>query len=728
MTSIVQSRTIVAAVAVAAGVCVLARMPARAADEHQNRHYTVSRPPLKQTRFVHLPLGAVKPRGWLRNQLQAQADGLTSYVYSAFSAPSNDGNPPYHQEGIVALAYTLGDERVKALAEGYVDRRVTQPISHRVVNLANASIMRFLIEYQEATGDARIVPWMRDWYQQVDWSKKAGGWEGAVRNEHLVAMYWLYNRTGDKLLLERVERELGGSDGGRGHYTITGVGRVAEGFLAFPEKKTDTHGVITALRIKYPGLYYLQTGEDEHRRASLEGIDRLDKCFGLVGGRFAAHENFPRLESGREPNNATELCCVAEYAYSMEALFEALGDLSLADRLESLIYNSVPGSMTGDLWGHQYDTQANQVLVTAVKRHFDNDANGILYGPLPMWQCCLCNMNQSWPRFVKSMWMASHDNGLVAAAYGPCEVTARVGAEGREVTVVEDTEYPFDGAIRLNLQLRDPTEFPLHLRIPAWAEGATIRAQGEETAAKPGAIATIKRVWRNGDSLELRLPMKVRIENRCHDAASILRGPLYFALRIGADYREFPKERGRGIREKTNFPVFDWEIYPTTPWNYALVIDRADPGKSVEVRTQPAGKLPFAHKGEPIVEKVPSGDAAADAKATFKVEVSRVLPHPAEHDLADGKTPWTLTKDGSKQWVCFERRIWQQDEPVILKAKGRLIPGWKMLTNKTGVPTSVEPAPQSPVPTREPVVEIELVPYGCTRLRLVEFPVATTSP
>jgi hypothetical protein len=148
----------------------------------------------------------------------------------------------------------------------------------------------------------------------------------------------------------------------------------------------------------------------------------------------------------------------------------------------------------------------------------------------------------------------------------------------------------------------------------------------------------------------------------------------------------------------------------------------------VEVRTQPVGKFPFAHKGEPLVEKVASGDAAVDAKATFKVEVGRVLPHPAEHDLADGKTHWSLTKDGSKQWVCFERRTWQQDEPVILKAKGRLIPGWKMLTNKTGVPTSVEPAPQSPVPTTGPVVEIELVPYGCSRLRLVEFPVATTSP
>ncbi len=188
--------------------------------------------------------------------------------------------------------------------------------------------------------------------------------------------------------------------------------------------------------------------------------------------------------------------------------------------------------------------------------------------------------------------------------------------------------------------------------------------------------------------------MRVRIEERFNKAVAVQRGPLYFALRVGQDYRECPWDNpGQGpqrlsakpVRERSGFPVFDWEIYPSTPWNYALVIDRRSPEPSVTVARHPLGKIPFAGKGEPVIVKVPDRDGPGIQRAAFKAEVSQVLPHPAEGNLKHGGRSWPLAAEGPKQWVGFQRAVWQQDEPITLRAKARLLPEWKMVLGKNPV-------------------------------------------
>ena len=90
-------------------------------------------------------------------------------------------------------------------------------------------------------------------------------------------------------------------------------------------------------------------------------------------------------------------------------------------------------------------------------------ATANLYGLEPHYGCCTANMHQGWPKFVSHMWMATHDQGLAAIVYGPCQVTAKVG-DGSEVTITEETDYPFDGAIRFTIDAQQPIAFPLHLR------------------------------------------------------------------------------------------------------------------------------------------------------------------------------------------------------------------------------------------------------------------------
>jgi hypothetical protein len=186
----------------------------------------------------------------------------------------------------------------------------------------------------------------------------------------------------------------------------------------------------------------------------------------------------------------------------------------------------------------------------------------------------------------------------------------------------------------------------------------------------------------------------------------------------------------RPIRQKTGFPVFDWEIYPSTPWNYGLVIDPGRPESFVTVVRHPIGKVPFAQKGEPVIRKIDGMDPAKLSSAMFKADVSVVLPHPAEGDLLPAKTASTDGRPAANarnQWVAFDRVTWPHDEPVVLRVKGRLLPQWKMRMGKNPqvsrpVPAMAEVPPSSPVEAAGETVDIELVPFGCARLRVTEFP------
>ena len=161
----------------------------------------------------------------------------------------------------------------------------------------------------------------------------------------------------------------------------------------------------------------------------------------------------------------------------------------------------------------------------------------------------------------------------------------------------------FDGAIRLVVKTAAPVSFPLQLRIPGWAKGATARVGGQSFPAVPGQMTAIRRTWKNGDTVKLDFPMPVRVEERFNRALAVLRGPLYFSLRIGQDYREAqsantaqPGLAAKPYREKYGFPLYDWEIFPTTPWNYGLVLDASQSKIAARISRHAIGLFPFAQK------------------------------------------------------------------------------------------------------------------------------------
>jgi len=567
---------------------------------------TPNRAPLQPNAFNLLPLTSVKPRGWLLRELQIQANGLSGHLDEFWpDLGPNSGwlggtgesweRGPYFLDGLVPLAYLTGDERLIAKARKWVDWTLAHPQPEGWIGPArntdwwpNYVMLKVLTQYQEATGDPRVIPLMEKYfaYQALHLAERPlKEWAIYRWHDEVLSILWLYNRTGDPSLLALAR-------------TLHAAGHDWEAqFTDFrfrdkvdkSQANLTTHGVNNAMAMKAAAVWWLITGAVQDRENLSLMLKALDQYHGQPSGVFGADEVY----AGRDPSQGTELCAVVEAMFSLETDIAILGDPALGDRLEKIAYNALPGTLTGDLWAHQYDQQANQVICSLAPRRWTNNGDeSNIFGLEPNYGCCTANLHQGWPKFVANLWMSTADHGLAAVAYGPSEVSTAV-ASGTPVSIREETDYPFRETVTLTVATAQPVKFPLALRIPAWASGASVAVNG---AALPGVETSqfyrVEREWRSGDRVELRFPMHIVNSHWYNNSLAVERGPLVYSLKIGESWYKI-KQTG---------PAADWEVYPTTPWNYALVI-RND-ANAFEVTEIPVGNQPFSLEGAPVEIRV----------------------------------------------------------------------------------------------------------------------------
>ena len=659
-------------------------------SKHGNRYYNNNPEPLLLNAYIKLPLGSVKPEGWLKSQLQAQAAGLTGnlddfwpdLVNSAWHGGEGEAweRGPYYLDGLVPLAYLLDDKHLTGKVKRWIDPIIASSSDSGWYGPAKnkdrwplAVANKVLMQYYEATGDKKALEVLTKYFKYLhttppDWPDKE--WRGVRAMENAVTGYWLYRQTKEPWILETIESIQKNSSDWTTYYEKFPWDSAASADKKIPlnwgPEGLTAHVVNNAMAIKYPGLWYQQSKKDRFKTAVFEGILKYEKNHDQAGGRFSGDEHL----SGKSPSQGTELCSVVEYMFSLENLYEIFGDNKFADRLEMLAYNSLPGTTTPDMWAHQYDQQSNQVLVSAAKREWSTNGNfSNIYGLMPNFGCCLANMHQGWPKYVENMWMATNDNGLVLVNYGPSSVRAKIGG-GSEVTIKEETNYPFNGEIKLKISLSRKTKFPLYLRIPGWDKSVTINYRNKSVTGRGGETVKLEEKWNDGDEIIIALPMDLRYETRYNNSVSLIRGPLYFSLRIDKDFR----------KTKINYDNFgykgsvDWEIMPKGDWNYGLIIDMGNLSKSSHITINQPGLYPFADKGDMVW----SADSAMYLK-------------------------------------------WDNDAPVLIKVRGMKIKSWAMINNSAANP------PVSPVKPEGDPEALTLVPYGCTRLRITEFPVMDIS-
>lgn len=597
-----------------------------------------NRPPLIPAAFQALPLGAIKPLGWLKSQLQIQANGLTGHLDEFWAdVGPNSGwlggkgesweRGPYYLDGLLPLAYLLEDPHLMDKVKPWVEWTLGSIRPNGNFGPNNPDwwprmvMLKVLAMYFEATGDERVIPMMTGYfaYQLRALSARpleSWGWARAMDN--VLVIHWLYNLTGDGFLLEL-------------------AGKLIDKTLDWPELQANyelskflplqewdggmfTHVVNNAMGVKAAGVFYVQTGKEWHRLASRLGIEKLMAHHGQPTGIWSGDEHL----HGTTPTSGTELCAVAEYMFSLEELIRILGDPFYGDRLEQVTYNAYPATCTPDMWAHQYDQQVNQVLATVARREWTNNGNeSNIYGLEPNFGCCTANMHQAWPKFVKSLFMATTDGGLAAIAYGPCKVSTSVGSDV-PVTITESTEYPFDGRIVFDIELQSSCEFPLQLRIPEWATHATLTINGSaQRIEHAGSFFTVNRLWQSGDRLELHLPMEVRVGHGHEGLVSVYRGPLLFGLRIDEEWKQV----------KGELPHADWEVHPKSAWNYGLSLSSGQIDQAFEVVNKPLPDVPFSVAGAPVELRVNARKLPQWTLVNNSAGAISVGPHPTHEPV-----------------------------------------------------------------------------------------------
>jgi hypothetical protein len=574
--------------------------------------------PLLPNALAPLPLGSITPSGWLGAQLRVQAEGLSGHLEEFWPDLGPESGwlggkgeswerAPYYLDGLIPLAYQLHDQRLIGKIAKWINWTLEHqqpngefgPVPtegmevHQAIKLIDwwprMVMLKVLRQYFEVSQDPRIPEFMAryfEFHRQFSDRLPLFNWAAFRWGEELLSVLWLYNRDPKPELLSLANILHSQGFDWRNHFErFSSTGKLEKEAISLA-----SHGVNNAMAMKTETLWGTVSRDVGDLNLIYGMLDKLDTYHGQPNGMHAADEHY----AGLEPTQGAELCAVVESMFSYEVLLSVLGDPRFGDRLEKLAFNALPGTMSEDMWSHQYDQQVNQAQCSldGDREWVSNGPDSNLYGLEPFYGCCTANMHQGWPKFVSHLWMATRDGGLAAVAYGPNEVEAQV--RGGTMRLKEDTEYPFREAVKVTVEEAPGQVVSLQFRIPAWASGARLTVNGEVQPVKVGNFVSVSRVWRPGDLVDLSFPMEIRLEKQLRNARSVHRGPLTFSLRVGERWQHLAGEP----------PHDDWQVFPTSAWNYGLSLDSRGDLVGASVAESPVTDHPFSHSSYPVQLKV----------------------------------------------------------------------------------------------------------------------------
>lgn len=596
------------------------RIVDRPDNTSQSNNYVNSRAPLRQQNFIKLPVGSIHPAGWVGRYLELQRDGLTGHLgeISAWLDKENNAwltsggdhgweEVPYWLKGYSDLAYILGDKKMLKETKLWIEAILNSQRpdgSFGPVNKhgdkpelwAQMIALSTLQTYYEYSGDERVIKLMTDYFKWQltipDDKFLEDYWENSRGGDNLYTVLWLYNRTGDKFLLDLAHK----------------IHRNTADWCQ-PTSLPNWHNVNIAECFREPATYYMLTGDKAMLHASYNVQHLIRRTFGQVpGGMFGSDEN-ARL-GYIDPRQGVETCGMVEQMASDEIMLRFTGDPYWAENCEDVAFNTYPAAVMPDFRSLRYITSPNMVQSDS-ENHSPGIANSgpfLSMNPFSS-RCCQHNHSQGWPYYSENLVYATPDNGMAFVMYAACTADVKV-ADNKKVTVTETTNYPFDENITITID-KGKAEFPLYLRIPTWTKNAEVYVNGEKQTVTPvsGKYYCISREWKKGDSVSLRVPMALSMRrwqvNK--NSVSVDYGPLTLSLKIKERYvnRDSKETAIHDSQWQKNADASQWpttEIYADSPWNYALYLNPANALGDIEVvkKPWPADNFPFTLESVPL--------------------------------------------------------------------------------------------------------------------------------
>jgi DUF1680 family protein len=246
----------------------------------------------------------------------------------------------------------------------------------------------------------------------------------------------------------------------------------------------------------------------------------------------------------------------------MRYLIAITGDASYGDSMERVLYNTVAGALPlqADGRAFYYSDYAWQ----SSKVYFPD-----------RWPCCSGTL----PLVASDYGVSSYfrdSQGILVNLYLPSTLRF-TSSNGTRVSLTQSGSYPYGSEVAMEMELSRPATFTLRLRIPAFAEGAEVRINGKSAGvANAGTYMPIRREWKNGDRIEITLPLPMRTEPLSPQRPKIealLRGPIcLFSVTNNAQSLAFDRqmlfqaklEGTDGRRFTVTSPSGSFELRPFT--------------------------------------------------------------------------------------------------------------------------------------------------------------------
>ncbi|MBR6621570.1 MAG: glycoside hydrolase family 127 protein [Bacteroides sp.] len=647
-------------------------------------NYSNNRQPLLQKTYIELPIGAIKAEGWMQEQLIRMKNGMTGNldkIYEKVMGPRNgwlggDGDVwergPYWIDGLLPLAYLLDNDGLKEKVKPWIEWTLA---SQKPNGYFGPDTDR---PYERGLQRSNA----HDWWPKMVMLK--------IMQQH-------YSATGDQRVINFMTQYF--------KYQLAELPKTPLGNWTFwgAQRGGDNLMMVYWLYNITGEPFLLELGELIHKQTFnwtdvFLNQDHLSRqlsmhCVNLAQGfkepvvYYQQNKEQKQIDAVKkavidirrtiglptglwggdellrfgEPTTGSELCTAIEMMFSLEEMLEITGDVQWADYLERVAYNALPTQITDDFSARQYYQQTNQVAATREWREFTtpHDDTDVIFGELNGYPCCTSNMHQGWPKLVQNLWYATADNGIAALVYGPSNVKAKV-ANGITVQIKEETNYPFDEAINFKFSFADKKT---------------------------------KKAF---------FPFHLRIPEWCKAAIIRINGEVVNADNYSGEITKISREWQQGDVLTLELPM---EITSSEWYSRAAVIER--------------GPLVYALKMNEQWEKKTFGPEEQDyGQWYYEVTSDSQWNYGLmEDDLKPQNIKQKFTIEKKNTIAAYPWNV--ENAPIVIKTKGYPVKGWKIDRGSTG---------KVPYYTQQggdfgEAQDIELIPYGCTTLRITEFPI-----
>ena len=533
-----------------------------------------------------LPIGAVKPTGWLSHQIQDNLAGfvgrldslvpslivkddiygkdrLTRKVKSKDVGALSDGGDWQVQflwwnsetqsnwwDGYIRSAILAGDKAHLSRTEQYIQRILSTQDTDGYLGIYDKELRyRFDNENGELWAKASLYRGLLAWYEYTKDPKLLTAIERATQNV----------MTNYPINASRPFYSVNPNVGGLSHgLTFTDVlenlhrltGKIQyRDYALFLYKDFSAHNLNEDAQL--PKLLHTATPLKGHGVHTYEHLRSLAAAYYASGNPVLqkAMNNFlTRIQDYTTPSggpvgdewiggrkaDAThrgyEYCSLHELMHGYAALLAKSGFGSFGDKAEHLFFNAAQGARHPYQSAIAYLKSDNSFYMTGGLNGDTADKKQTRYKYSPVHQdaavCCVPNAGRIAPYYVQHMWMKSTD-GVVATLLGPSELTTTI--KGQPVTIAESTYYPFRNSITFTIGVKSPTAFALRIRKPQWVQKVKVN----HPYKVEGDYLLISKTWRNGDVVTLDLDTEAKVKQDNKGDQYYTYGALVFALPIG---------------------------------------------------------------------------------------------------------------------------------------------------------------------------------------------------